>query len=156
MVHEISNHPNFLGMKECTGNKRIAAYTSRGINCWTGNDDEAHDARHTAGAVGVISVTSNVIPGIMSSLMTTQDAKLAASVNDLMSWLFCEPNPIALNTALAMCGLVKPVFRLPYVPLSREQRELGAKLLEGVKAHIPGCKEVRIMEDSEFQLIGRH
>ena len=40
-----------------------------------------------------------------------------------MSWMFCEPNPIALNTALAMCGAVQPVFRLPYVPLSRAQRE---------------------------------
>ena len=41
-----------------------------------------------------------------------------------MAWMFCEPNPIALNTALAMCGAVQPVFRLPYMPLSRAQREL--------------------------------
>lgn len=39
-----------------------------------------------------------------------------------------------------MCGLVRPVFRLPYVPLSREQRERGAALLRKVQEHIPGCK----------------
>lgn len=43
---------------------------------------------------------------------------------ELMAWLFCEPNPIPLNTALCMCGLIKPVFRLPYVPLNQEQREV--------------------------------
>lgn len=156
IVHEIASHPNFLGMKECTGNPRIAAYTSSGINCWSGNDDEAHDARHGAGAAGVISVTSNLIPGLFDKLMTSADPELNASLQDLIKWLFCEPNPIAINTALAMCGLVQPVFRLPYVPLSREQREAGAVLLRRVQEHIPGCKEVRVMDDSEFKLIRRY
>jgi len=156
VVHEISQHQNFLGMKECTGNKRIAAYTSRGINCWSGNDDEAHDARHEAGATGVISVTSNVVPGLFSKMMTAKDPELNASLTELYAWMFCEPNPIALNTAFAMCGIVKPVFRLPYVPLNKEQREKGAKLLQKVQQHIPGCNEVRVMEDHEFQLVGRY
>jgi 4-hydroxy-tetrahydrodipicolinate synthase len=39
-----------------------------------------------------------------------------------------------------MCGLTKPVFRLPYVPLSLEQRTRGAALLQQVQEHIPGCK----------------
>lgn len=56
----------------------------------------------------------------------------------------------------AMCGLAKPVFRLPYVPLSYEQRVKGAKLLEAVAEHIPGCEAVRVLDDSEFVLIGRH
>ena len=53
-----------------------------------------------------------------------------------------------------MMGLVKPVFRLPYVPLSRDEREQGAKLLEAVREHLPrGVKDIRVMEDSEFQLV---
>lgn len=47
---------------------------------------------------------------------------------------------VCRNTALAMCGIVRPVFRLPYVPLSREQRERGAVLLRKWQQHIPGCK----------------
>lgn len=42
-----------------------------------------------------------------------------------------------------MCGLVKPVFRLPYVPLQREQREAGVKILEAVREFIPGVKVPR-------------
>ena len=156
VVHSISTHSNFLGMKECTGNKRIQAYTSRGINCWTGNDDEAHEARHSAGAVGVISVTSNVVPGLMARLMASPDDALNNSLKELYSWMFCEPNPISLNTAFSMCGISKPVFRLPYVPLSKDQREKGAVLLKAVQQHIPGCKEVRIMEDGEFSLVAEY
>lgn len=153
VIHELSQHSNFLGVKECTGNPRIKAYSEHNITCWSGNDDEAHDARHIYGAQGVISVASNLIPGLYSSLMTDRNDSLAASINELAGWLFCEPNPIALNTALAMCGLVKPVFRLPYVPLSRQQREQGAKLLEKVKDHLPGVEEIRVLDDSEFQLV---
>jgi 4-hydroxy-tetrahydrodipicolinate synthase len=52
VVTALAEHPNFAGIKECAGNDRIRAYTERGITCWSGNDDEAHDARYTAGAVG--------------------------------------------------------------------------------------------------------
>lgn len=157
VVFEIASHPNFLGMKECTGNKRILNYTSNGVNCWSGNDDECHAARHEAGAAGVISVTANVVPGLFSQLMSKgPNPALNDSLKELYSWLFCEPNPIALNTALAMCGLVKPVFRLPYVPLDKSRREQGAKILEALKQHIPGCQEVRVLEDSDFKLVARY
>lgn len=63
VILRISQHANLLGVKECTGNKRIAGHTSQGITTWGGNDDEAHDARHQHNAVGVVSVTSNIIPG---------------------------------------------------------------------------------------------
>ena len=54
----------------CIGDQ---AYSTRGVTCWSGNDDEAHAARHQFGAGGVISVTSNLIPGLFSSLMTARD-----------------------------------------------------------------------------------
>jgi 4-hydroxy-tetrahydrodipicolinate synthase len=129
--------------------------TLQGINCWSGNDDEAHDSRHQFGSAGVISVTANVIPGLFAKMMHgSPDPELNAKLQDLIAWLFCEPNPIPLNTALMMCGLVRPVFRLPYVPLSKEEREKGAKLLRAVQEHIPGCSDVRVMEDDEFLLVG--
>ena len=56
-----------------------------------------------------------------------------------------------------MCGLIRPVFRLPYVPLSRAQREHGALLLDAVREHLPaGIDEIRVMEDSEFELVGHY
>lgn len=68
----------------------------------------------------------------------------------LIGWLFSQPNPIPINTAMAMCGLCQPVFRLPYVEMSREERETGVPLLEAVQEHIPGCKGVSALEDSDF------
>lgn len=151
IIDSLKANPNFLGVKECTGNARIARHSGSGIKCWSGNDDEAHDARHSHGGFGVISVTSNLIPGLYAKMMSSdpQD-ELNKSLQELIGWLFCQPNPIPINTAMAMCGLCSPVFRLPYVPLSREERERGVPLLQAVQEHIPGCKEVRVMEDSEF------
>ncbi|CAK0737237.1 4-hydroxy-tetrahydrodipicolinate synthase 2, chloroplastic [Coccomyxa viridis] len=156
VVYQISSHPNFLGVKECTGNARIQGYANEGVRCWTGNDDEAHEGRHSFGSQGVISVTSNLLPGLFSRLMRTPNQELSDSLQELIAWLFCEPNPIGINTAMAMCGLAKPVFRLPYVPLSYEQRVKGAKLLEAVAEHIPGVQSVRVLDDADFILIGRH
>lgn len=46
-----ARHPTLLGVKECTGNARIGAYVARGVPCWSGNDDEAHEARHGHGSL---------------------------------------------------------------------------------------------------------
>lgn len=89
-------------------------------------------------------------------MMEEDKPEIAQRVAALMDWLFCEPNPIALNTALAMCGLIQPVFRLPYVPLNRQQREQGAELLRALQPDLPGVKEVKILEDSDFSLISRY
>ena len=129
IIEPLSKHENFIGVKECAGNERIAHYEQQGIACWSGNDDEAHDARHLHGAHGVISVTSNIVPKQFRSLMNECNDDLNQSLQPLISWLFCEPNPIAINTALMMTGAVKPVFRLPYVSLSRSQQQQGKQLI---------------------------
>ncbi len=131
LMLELAKHPNFKGIKECQGPERIAGYTEQGIRCWSGNDDDSFYSRHDSGANGVISVTSNVVPGLMRRLMDSEDAQLNEQLRSLMSWLFCEPNPIPLNTALAMTGATAPVFRLPYVPLDQEKRRVGLEILQG-------------------------
>ena len=141
IIESLAQHENFIGVKECGGNERINHYEQQGIACWSGNDDEAHDARHTYKAHGVISVTSNLIPGLFRQLMDTKNDELNSSLQPLMNWLFCEPNPIAINTALMMTGAVKPVFRLPYVPLNAQQQALGVTLIN---------------EREEHEIIGQH
>jgi 4-hydroxy-tetrahydrodipicolinate synthase len=129
IIEPLAQHEHFIGVKECGGNERIAHYEQQGIACWSGNDDEAHDARHTHKAHGVISVTSNLIPGLFRQLMDSKNDELNNSLQPLMNWLFCEPNPIAINTAMIMTGAVKPVFRMPYVPLNDEQQQQGETLI---------------------------
>uniref|UniRef100_A0A061SLQ7 4-hydroxy-tetrahydrodipicolinate synthase n=1 Tax=Tetraselmis sp. GSL018 TaxID=582737 RepID=A0A061SLQ7_9CHLO len=150
----LSKHPNFLGVKECTGNSRILSYAERGIKCWSGNDDECHEGRHKYRGFGVVSVAANLMPGAWARLMGPEpDYELMARLDPLTRWLFHEPNPIAINTAMAMCGLCKPVFRAPYVPCSREAREEGARLMNEVIEFIPGVEEVRPLEDEDFSVV---
>lgn len=85
--------------------------------------------------------------------MREEEAEGAQRAAQLMDWLFCEPNPIPLNTALAMCGLIQPVFRLPYVPLERGRREQGAQLLRALLPDLPGVSEINVLEDDEFLLV---
>mmetsp|Transcript_6123 Transcript_6123/g.21505 ORF Transcript_6123/g.21505 Transcript_6123/m.21505 type:complete len:353 (+) Transcript_6123:187-1245(+) len=130
IIFSLATHHNFAGIKECTGNKRIAAYSEQGITCWSGNDDESHDARYDAGAVGVISVTSNLTPSLMHKLMFGgKNETLREELLPLMDWLFMEPNPTGLNTALSMTQSVQPVFRLPYAPYDDVMREKGVDIL---------------------------
>ena len=148
---ELAKHENFAGVKECEGNERIKGYTEKGVVCWTGNDDEAHDARYEAGAVGVISVTSNIVPGLMRELMHDgPNPELRDKLTPLMNWLFAEPNPIGLNTMCAMLDIAEPVFRLPYHPYDRALRAEGAKLVKEIGLeHTPGSKLLNL-KDSDF------
>mmetsp|Transcript_14077 Transcript_14077/g.51131 ORF Transcript_14077/g.51131 Transcript_14077/m.51131 type:complete len:374 (+) Transcript_14077:123-1244(+) len=152
LMMELAQHPNFLGIKECEGNDRIAGYTSNGVTCWSGNDDECHGARYDAGATGVISVTSNVVPDLMYKLMHEgRNDKLEGDLLPLMKWLFAEPNPIGVNTALAMMGEVDPVFRLPYFPYSEDLRKQGLEHLTKL-----GVENVKLLSDDDFTLISHH
>lgn len=150
IIEPLASHENFIGVKECAGNERIAYYEKQGIACWSGNDDESHDGRHLFGSHGVISVTSNIIPGLMRKLMDTQQDALNKELNGLMQWLFCEPNPIAINTTLMMTNAVSPNFRLPYQALTLSQREEGLALLAKIDQHELVGDSLSILADSDF------
>jgi len=150
IIEPLSKHKNFIGVKECAGNERIAHYEQQGIACWSGNDDESYLGRHEFGSHGVISVTSNLVPQLMRKLMDHQDPMLNESLQGLMKWLFCEPNPIAINTALMMTGAVKSNFRLPYKALTKEQRQQGLALLSHFKTIDLVGNELSLLADSDF------
>jgi 4-hydroxy-tetrahydrodipicolinate synthase len=153
VIMQIAGHENFVGVKECMGNDRIKELSDQGVACWSGNDDQCYEARHKAGAVGVISVTSNVVPGLVRKLMFDQDDALNDKLKPLYKWLFTEPNPIGVNTMLMQLGVVKPVFRLPYTHLDKPMREEGIKILESVGIeHTPGSGyKMQVLEDSDFK-----
>ena len=153
IIQVLAKSPNFIGVKECAGSERIAQYESQGIACWSGNDDDSFKSRHQSNSHGVISVTSNLVPGLMRALMDQNDEALYTRLQPLMAWLFSEPNPIPINTALAMTGAVSPVFRLPYVPLSRAQRKDGLEILKNFDILELVGSQPQLIEDSAFRLI---
>ncbi len=154
IIKRLADHPNFVGVKECAGNQRITDYEQLGIACWSGNDDEAFSGRHTSHSHGVISVTSNIVPGLIRKLMDDcQQSDLNESLQPLFKWLFEQPNPIAINTALAMTKAIKPVFRLPYCPLESEARKRGLTLLEQIQNEQLVGDNLEILDDSDFQQV---
>jgi 4-hydroxy-tetrahydrodipicolinate synthase len=70
-----------------------------------------------------------------------------------MNWLFVHPNPIGVNTALAMTGATKPVFRLPYVPLDTELRQTGMDLLQQFESGDLVGPSLELLRDEDFQLV---
>lgn len=96
---------------------------------YSGNDDSAL-ALMLMGGSGVISVTANVAPELMSrmcAMALANDVMGAREINDrlmpLHKELFCEPNPIVPKWALHRMGLIPPGIRLPLTPLSPSKHE---------------------------------
>jgi len=153
VMAQLANHENFVGVKECMGPERIKELSGMGMSVWSGNDDLCHQERHECGAMGVISVTANVVPGLMSKLMREPDAELNEKLGVLYKWLFTECNPIGVNTMLMMLGACEPVFRLPYTVRALEARQEGVEILKavGVENCPQGEKGLRALDDSEIK-----
>ncbi|BBM99456.1 4-hydroxy-tetrahydrodipicolinate synthase [Marchantia polymorpha subsp. ruderalis] len=158
IVEQLAKGKHFAGIKECMGHDRVKHYAERNIEVWSGNDDECHDSRWIHGGRGVISVVSNLVPGLMHELLHTgRDDALNARLQPLITWLFKEPNPIGLNTALSQLQVIKPVFRLPYYPLCQAMREEFVKIVNDIgREHFIGSEEVMVLEDDDFKIVDRY
>ncbi|XP_051134245.1 4-hydroxy-tetrahydrodipicolinate synthase, chloroplastic-like [Andrographis paniculata] len=158
VVLALAQNPNLAGVKECVGHDRVEQYTCQEVVVWSGNDDQCHDSRWDFAAAGVISVTSNLVPGLMRELMFGgKNPSLNLKLMPLIKWLFHEPNPIGVNTALAQLGVVRPIFRLPYVPLPLPKRIEFVEIVKDIgREHFIGDKDVAVLDDDDFVLIGRY
>ena len=152
-IEAFAKNPNLVGVKECAGNDRIGYYEKKGIACWSGDDDQCHDSVHYHGSHGVVSVASNIIPKTMKKLLESPQPELAKKLSTVFNWLFCTSSPIPLNSIMAMMGLTKPVFRLPYVPLSAEIRTEGKRILEELQLDEIMYSEISEIKDEEFLLV---
>ncbi len=123
----LADHPNINGVKEASGNigefARAKALCGDKLTFWSGNDSDTV-AMMALGAKGVISVASNLVPGVISKLCDlclTGSYPAAAQLNeeymDLFVALFWEVNPIPVKAAMAMTGLSGAELRLPLVPM---------------------------------------
>lgn len=91
----------------------------------------------SCGAVGLVSVTSNVAPAEMKELVTAAlsgDGKRALELQKkyypLMKGLMSlDTNPVPIKAALALRGDISWEIRLPLVPLASEKHDKLAELL---------------------------
>ncbi len=92
----------------------------------------------SCGAVGLVSVTSNLVPGIMNELVQAglnQDMaemlRLQKKYYPLMKGLMSlDTNPVPIKAALAMRGDIQDCVRLPLVPLAEEKKPKLEALLK--------------------------
>jgi 4-hydroxy-tetrahydrodipicolinate synthase len=130
--------PGIVGLKDATSDMARAAdvlkHAPSTFALYSGNDDTAL-ALVMLGGHGVISVTANIAPRLMSEMcraaLAGEYAKARAINNQLLPVhfkLFVEANPIPVKWALAKMGRIPGGIRLPLVPLSaaNEAVVLGA------------------------------
>ena len=114
-LKRLSEFQNIVGVKEASGSlaqmTRIRALTPD-LTLLSG-DDILTSAVLGIGGKGVISVASNVVPKEMSQLAESNDLSILQRMVALMDALFVESNPIPVKAAMAMMGLLEPVWRLP-------------------------------------------
>lgn len=132
-------HDNIVAVKHATGRVIDAAELIQAceIDVLSG-DDPLTLPLMSVGAVGVISVLSNLAPKSVKRLtqaMLDGDLDEAQATHRKMfllakALLSLETNPIPIKTALAMRGLCAEEFRLPLCPMSVENRAKLERLLK--------------------------
>lgn len=140
-VARLSEIENIVGIKEATGSLQQVAevieYSREGFVVLSG-DDFTTLPLLSIGGHGVISVTSNVVPAMVSDMIRAFEAgnleearRLHYRLGPLNRALFAETNPIPVKTALSMMGMTGPEMRLPLVAMADENRErLAAAMRE--------------------------
>lgn len=120
----LAKHPNIVATKEACGDlssiaKIFAITKDEAFDVYSGNDDQTVPIM-ALGGMGVISVLSNILPGVMHEItanMLEGNIKQAASLQieylELMNVLFCDVSPIPVKAALNLMGYDVGNCRMP-------------------------------------------
>lgn len=125
--------PNVVGLKEAGGRaeriREIKPLVPANFTLLSGDDALTLDFIE-AGAAGVISVASNIIPGDIVRYVKlalqghmAEARKLHKDMEALFRDLFIETNPVPIKAALHAKGLCSEEVRLPLVPMSEKNKE---------------------------------
>jgi 4-hydroxy-tetrahydrodipicolinate synthase len=144
-VARLARLPRIAGIKEAVASmqrvRELVTQCPPGFGLLSGDDATAREAIRN-GATGVISVTGNVAPALMSQMVAAaragddaRAAELDARLAGLHQALFLEANPIPVKWAMERMGRIRGRLRLPLTPLS--QRHHAAVEAALTQAGIP-------------------
>ena len=142
-VKRLAEIENIVGIKEASGNisqmAALANVVSDDFAILSGDDAIALPL-FALGGRGVISVASNEIPAEMAQLCHhglrgefDEARAIHRKYLPLMEINFVESNPIPVKAALALMGLLEPVWRLPMVPPKAENLMRIQAVLESLQ-----------------------
>src|SRR5437773_6882285 len=131
---------NITSIKEASGSvERVSELHARLPESFTilSGDDSLTLPFMSVGAVGVVSVASNIFPAEVCSLVhayQTGDVKSAKRLHrkmfPLFKDLFIEPNPVPVKTALGWRGEMSGEVRLPLCEMSESNQARLRKTLD--------------------------
>lgn len=131
-VFKLSCHKNIVGIKDATGDMKnhsevlnlcAEEINSGNFRLYSGDDFSSLEFLQKGGH-GTISVTSNVVPNIVSEICDlvnsdfTKAKKMDESLQQLNKNLFCESNPIPVKWCLYKMGFIDKGIRLPLIELN--------------------------------------
>ncbi|WP_372793909.1 4-hydroxy-tetrahydrodipicolinate synthase [Pontiella sp.] len=138
VVVELAKHEHIVSIKEAAGSVQRVTDIKKlcDIEVLSGDDSLALPMIKE-GALGVISVASNLIPAEVSALVAAAldgkydeaqvlHDKYAKTFDDL----FIDTNPIPIKAAMAMKGLIEETYRLPMCATTDENKAVLRATLE--------------------------
>lgn len=126
--------PNIVSIKEAGGSSdrvnQLVQAVPQGFDIVSG-DDPLTIPFMSVGAVGLVSVTANLLPDVMARLVRAclngsfdEALEIQKRYYPLMRTLMTlDTNPVPIKTALSLCGHCTADLRLPLAPLSGAKTE---------------------------------
>ena len=131
---ELAQHPRIVATKEANGNisevAKTVALCGDNLTVYSGNDDQI-TAIMSLGGKGVVSVLSNIVPGVAHDIVQKYldgdcigSRELQLEYLDLCNNLFIDVNPIPVKEAMNMMGLDVGPVRLPLVGMDEASKKI--------------------------------
>ncbi|WP_298844093.1 4-hydroxy-tetrahydrodipicolinate synthase [Clostridium sp.] len=132
--------PNIVAIKEASGNigqiAQIKALCRDNLDIYSGNDDQVIPIL-SLGAIGVISVLSNIIPTDIHNMCElyfkgehAKALEIQLGYLPLNNAVFVETNPIPIKTAMNLMGMHVGPLRLPLCEMDEDNLEFLKKELK--------------------------
>lgn len=136
----LSRHPRIAGLKDASGDVSFAARTAAlcgdALPLYSGNDDMTLPLL-SLGAVGVISVVSNLYPAETAGLCRAFFAgdlagarRLHERLLPVCDALFSDINPIPVKGAMEIMGVCKGELRLPLMKADAKTNEIIKTIMQ--------------------------
>jgi 4-hydroxy-tetrahydrodipicolinate synthase len=139
-IGRLSSIQTIIGVKEGSGSVQQASDIVQMCGdrlAVLAGDDSLTLPMMAVGGKGVITVTANIMPAEMASLVKAsaegkveEARRLHFKLSPLFAALFYETNPIPVKEALGHMGKIDPELRLPLCPMAPDTREKLIRVLK--------------------------
>jgi 4-hydroxy-tetrahydrodipicolinate synthase len=132
-VAKLAQLSNIVGIKEASGSlsqvSEIINLCKKDFSVISGDDVNTLPIM-AVGGKGVISVTANIAPRLVSSLVRAfeqgrldEAQRIHHRLLPLHNAMFLQTNPIPVKTALGLMGIISSEMRLPMCPMPKDLTE---------------------------------